>query len=168
MANGKGLIITALLFGLIGAGLGGYAFFQTTLAPLFGLSEQPSDTETWYDEVYQISILQDSTPVPLTGLSVVITTSEVVSLHVLYTGYARINTVLGDDVYMAIYINDVRETDEYYVNAFGVATTERYDIDLQYYNSSLPVGTYNITVWAEVDDTSTVFFMNSLFVQTNT
>ncbi len=44
MTNGKGLAITGLILGLIGAGLGGYVFFDSTIAPLLGLGEPAAES----------------------------------------------------------------------------------------------------------------------------
>ncbi|MFX1529542.1 MAG: hypothetical protein ACFFBC_00370 [Promethearchaeota archaeon] len=54
MTNGKGLAYAGLIFGLIGAGLGGYVFFDNTLAPILGFEESKdySEVKSYYVETY--------------------------------------------------------------------------------------------------------------------
>ncbi|MFX0178495.1 MAG: hypothetical protein ACFE85_19960 [Candidatus Hodarchaeota archaeon] len=51
MGNGKGLTYLRLILGLIGAALGGYVFFDNTLAPLLGFgvpSAEVPDIKQFY------------------------------------------------------------------------------------------------------------------------
>lgn len=56
MANGKGIAYAGLILGLIGAGLGGYVFFDSTIAPMLGIgvptSEVSSEINSYYAESY--------------------------------------------------------------------------------------------------------------------
>jgi hypothetical protein len=173
MSNGKGLAIVGLILGLIGAGLGGYAFFDGVIMPMLGtgaptLDIPASDTNTYYVE--QESFSPDTTGiyVPLGDMSIAFTTNQTVKLYVLFTCYARIETSLGDTVYVNMYLNDSAfSSTHFYIDAIGYQSTERYSVNIQAYNQSLPVGTYNVSIKVQVDDTSTYFFLNSLFVQTN-
>lgn len=177
MTNGKGLAITGLILGLIGAGLGGYVFFDSTIAPLLGLGEPAAesppvdvpDINSWYVENYSITLPSTGTFLPLSTMVVSFNTSETVTLHLLYTAYVRIQTALGDAVDIRIHLNStILTTNTYYIDEFGAAAQERFAVNMQNYIPALPPGNYNVTVLASVDHISTFFYMNSLYVQTHT
>jgi hypothetical protein len=177
MSNGKGLAVAGLIFGLIGAGLGGYVFFNSVIMPILGMGasttetpESPaSDTNTYYTEQEFFSPDTSGIYVNLGNMSINFTTNQTVKLYALFTCYARIQTASGDTVYINMYLNDSPfSTSYYYIDAVGYQPTERYSVNIQAYNQSLPAGTYNVSIKVDVDDTNTYFFLNSLFVQTNT
>ena len=173
MTNGKGLAYVGLILGLIGAGLGGYVFFDYTIAPLFGPGEPtPEDyskVESWYVEEYSISPSDINTFVPLTSMNISFDTTETVTLYILYTSYVRITTASGFSADIRIQLNNtILSMDTYYVQEFGAAAQERFAVNMQNYIPALLPGIYNVTVWVDVDDALTRFFMNSLYVQTHT
>ena len=170
MSNGKGLALAGLILGLIGAGLGGYAFFNTTLAPIFGIGDTPSERNTYYVEEDSTFVGTTMIYTPLPGINVSFTTTQNMKLHVLFTCYVRISTSTGgESVYIHIYLNDLPINPiYYYIEAAGTENYERFAVNMQAFNNSLDPGTYNITVRAMVDDTLTRFYLSSLFVETYT
>jgi hypothetical protein len=171
MANGKGIAYVGLILGLIGAGLGGYVFFDYTLSPMLGLTEPTSTLEinSYYAEAHEIVVSSTGTYVSLSGLMISFTTTKSVSLHILYTAYVRIITANGDYVYIKLALNGTElNTNAYYIEEFNVATYERFAINMQHYIPSLQPGSYNITVLVNLDHTSTRFYKNSLYAQTHT
>ena len=173
MGNGKGIAYVGLILGLIGAGLGGYVFFDNTIAPILWPSEPTtevySDVNSYYTELYSATLASTGTFLPLPGLVVSFNTTETVTLHFLYTAYVRITTASGNNLDVRIALNNTAiTTNSYYIEEFNVASTERFAINMQNYIPDLPPGNYNLTVWANVDDTLTTFFLNSLYVQTHT
>lgn len=169
MSNGKGLAVAGLIFGLIGAGLGGYVFFNSVIMPMLGMGAPTSDTTTYYVEQDHFAPGTTGIYIPLGDMSINFTTTQTVKLYVLFTCYARIETGTGDTIYINMYLNDSPfSASHYYIDAIGFQTTERYPVNIQAYNQSLPAGTYNVSIKVRVDDTFTNFFLNSLFIQTNT
>jgi hypothetical protein len=169
MANGKGIAYAGLILGLIGAGLGGYVFYDNTLAPILGVSEPPSHYNSYYAEVYLATLSSTGISIPLAGVKVSFSTTETVSMHILYTSYVRITTATGNTVDVVIALNNtILSAGSYYIEEFGVAAQERFAINMQNYIPALPPGSYNVTVRAAVDDTLTNFYMNSLYVQIHT
>jgi len=171
MASGKGIAYAGLILGLIGAGLGGYVFFDYTIAPMLGLTENPTEVtevNSYYAETYSSQLSSTGTYLPLPGVKVSFETTKTVTLHILYTSYVRITTTVGSYAYINIRLNSTTITDDYYIQKLNVTTQERFAVNMQHYIAALPAGSYNVTVWAEVDATSTIFYMNSLYVQINT
>lgn len=169
MSNGKGLAVTGLILGLIGAGLGGYVFYNTTLAPILGLGEPPLERNTFYAEDDITMVNTTWTYVPLPNINVNFTTTKTMKLHVLFTCYVRIDPPDGDKAYLHIYLDEQSITSlSYYIDAAGTDAEERFAVNMQAYNNSLPPGTYNITVRVMIDDPSTRFYVCSLFVDTYT
>ena len=173
MGNGKGIAYVGLILGLIGAGLGGYAFYDGTIAPMLGLgeptSEDYSDVNSYYTELYSTTLASTGIYLPLPGLVVSFNTTETVTLHFLYTAYVRISTASGNIVNIRIALNNTAiTTNQYYIEKFNVIPQERFAINMQNYFPALPPGNYNLTVLALVDHTSTIFYMNSLYAQTHT
>ncbi|MFX1529541.1 MAG: hypothetical protein ACFFBC_00365 [Promethearchaeota archaeon] len=96
-------------------------------------------------------------------------TTETVTLHILYTAYVRIITAQGSYAQIIIRLNSTTlTTNYYYVEEFGVVAQERFAVNIQHYLPALTPGNYNVTVYGLVDHTSTYFYMNSLYVQTHT
>lgn len=173
MGNGKGLAYAGLIFGLIGAGLGGYVFFDNTLAPMLGLGEPTaedySEIHSYYVESYSLTLPLPDTYVPLSGMSVSFNTTETVTLHILYTAYVRITIAQGTYAQVIIRLNSTTlTTNYYYIEEIGAATQERFAVNMQNYIPALPPGSYNVTIYGMVDHVSTLFYMNSLHVQTHT
>jgi hypothetical protein len=171
MTNGKGLVYAGLIFGLIGAGLGGYVFFDNTLAPILGFEESKdySEINSYYVETYLSTVTTPDTYEPVSGMLISFSTTETVTLHILYTAYVRITTAQGLYAQIIIRLNSTTlTTNYYYVEEFGVATEERFAVNIQQYIPALTPGSYNVTVFGMVDHTSTYFYMNSLYVQTHT
>lgn len=166
MSNGKGLAVAGLILGLIGAGLGGYVFFDNILGLGLDNGGIPSERRTYYVEDIHSSVSLTSAITPLPGMNISFTTTQTMKLYVLFTCYARIFTQDGDIVRIYLYLNELSMTPaSYYIDAFGYdAPYERYDVSMQAYNNSLPPGTYNITVRVNVDHTSTLFGIPALFV----
>lgn len=169
MANGKGIAYVGLILGLIGAGLGGYTFFDNTIAPMLGFGDPTPEFNSWYVEDYSISPSAPDTYVPLTGMLISFVTTETVTLHILYTAYVRITVATGTFAQIIIRLNNTTLTENYYyVEEIGVTTQERFAVNMQDYVPALPPGSYNVTVHVWVDDVVTLFYMNSLYVQTHT
>ncbi len=172
MGNGKGLTYLGLILGLIGAGLGGYVFFDYTLAPILGFGDPPveyPEINSYYTETYQTALSAADTYEVIEGMLISFSTSKTVTLHILYTSYVRILTSLGSYAQIRILLNNtVLTTSNYYVEEFGVATEERFAVNMQNFVSALPPGSYNVTVLGMSDDVTTSFFQNSLYVQTHT
>ncbi|MFX1419473.1 MAG: hypothetical protein ACFE9N_11185 [Promethearchaeota archaeon] len=172
MANGKGLTYLGLILGVIGVGLGGYVFFDYTLAPLLGFGDLPAEVpeiNSYYAETYQTSLSAPATYELIEGMLISFSTTKTVTLHILYTSYVRITTSLGTYAYVQINLNNtILTTSDYYIEEFGVTTYERFAINMQNYIFALPPGSYNVTVLGMVDHVSTSFFQNSLYVQTHT
>lgn len=172
MSNGKGLTYLSLILALIGAGLGGYVFFDYTLAPLLGFRdpiEEVPEINSYYAERYQATLSTADTYELIGGMLVSFNTTKTINLHILYTSYVRIITTLGSYVYIRILLNStILTANDYYVEEFGATTQERFAINMQNYISALPPGNYNITVLGMVDHVTTSFFLNSLYVQTHT
>ncbi|MHA2268653.1 MAG: hypothetical protein ACXAB8_12720, partial [Promethearchaeota archaeon] len=81
----------------------------------------------------------------------------------------RIDTAQGVFAQLIIRLNSTTLTsNDYYVEEFGVATQERFAVNMQNYIPALAPGNYNVTVWGYVDHLTTYFYMNSLHVQTHT
>ena len=173
MANGKGIAYLGLILGLIGAGLGGYVFYDNTIAPMLGIGEptpdEASEVNSYYSEIYSTALSSTGSYLHLPGLSVTFNTTETVTLHILYTAYVRITTASGHSVDIIIKLNNtILTTASYYIEEYAVALNERFAVNMQNYLPALPPGNYNVTVWAYVDDTLTMFYMNSLYAQTHT
>jgi hypothetical protein len=161
-----------LILGLIGAGLGGYVFFDNTLAPLFGFGDPTSEDpeiNSYYAETYQATISVADTYELLDGMIISFNTTKTVTLHILYTSYVRILTSSGLYAQLRILLNStILTTNQYYVEEIGYTAQERFAVNMQNYISALPPGNYNVTVLGMSDDTLTSFFQNSLYVQTHT
>ncbi len=172
MGNGKGLTYLGLILGLIGAGLGGYVFFDYTLAPLLGFGDSPAEVpeiNSYYAETYQSTPTTPDIYELIDGMLISFNTTKTVTLHILFTCYIRIVTALGTDAYLRILLNNtVLTISNYYVEEFGVATYERFTVNMQNYIPALPPGSYNVTVLGMVDHVTTNFYQNSLYVQTHT
>lgn len=169
MANGKGIAYVGLILGIIGAGLGGYVFFDNTIAPMLGFKEPTSELNSYYVEDYALTLSAPDTYVPLSGMLISFDTTKTVSLYILYTAYVRITTASGNYAQIIIRLNSTTLTDNYYyIEEFGVAAQERFAVNMQNYIPALPPGSYNVTVWGLVDNLLTTFYLNSLYVQTQT
>jgi hypothetical protein len=169
MVNGKGIAYAALILGLIGAGLGGYTFFDNTIAPMLGFGEPTPEINSWYVEDYSIIPSATGTYVPLTGMLISFDTTKTVTLHILYTAYVRITIATGTYAQIIIRLNSTTLTENYYyVEKIGATLQERFAVNIQDYVPALAPGSYNVTVYVWVDDVSTLFYMNSLYVQTHT
>lgn len=169
MANGKGIAYLGLVLGSIGAGLGSYVFFDYTIAPLFGLSEPTPDIDSYFDKIYNTQLDATGTYLPLLGLNVTFTTTEIVAFYVLYICYVRISSASGESVSIRIALNDVSITELlYYVEEFNAAGQERFVVSMQEYIPALAPGYYNLTVYANIDHTTAISYMNSLYILTFT
>ena len=169
MANGKGIAYLGLILGLIGAGLGGYVFFDNTIAPMLGLEEPTSEITSYYVEDYSLVLDDVDTYRPLSEMIISFDTTQTVSLYILFTSYVRITTASGDYAQIIIRLNSTTLTTYYYyIEEIGAAAQERFAINMQNYIPALPPGSYNVTVWGQVDSLTTIFYMNSLYVQTQT
>jgi len=163
MSNGKGITILGLIFGLLGLGLGGYVFYDTTLAPLFGL--KPTDPGQEIINYYEY----DSAFVPpsvaeyniINTMSIETTIEKISSLYVLFNCY--VFTSNPDVIIAELHING---EDEARTRVTTQSTSPiRTSATLQFYNQSIPPGTYNISIWVAVGDAATTLYENSLFVQ---
>jgi hypothetical protein len=165
MSNGKGLAYIGLILGLIGASLGGYTFVDSILTPTIEIPE----INSYYAEYYQATLDTVDTYELIEGMLISFTTTKPTTLHILFTCYIRIVTALGTDAYLRILLNNtVLTISNYYVEEFGVATYERFAVNMQNYIPNLPPGSYNVTVLGMVDHLTTSFYQNSLYVQTHT
>ncbi|MHA1988389.1 MAG: hypothetical protein ACW98D_17275 [Promethearchaeota archaeon] len=171
MSNGKGLAYAGLILGLIGAGLGGYVFFDTTLAPMFGQppSEDIPEINSYFTEIYSDTLSTPSVYEQISGMFISFNTTKTVTLHILYTAYVRIITADASFAQIIIRLNGTTlTTNYYYIEEIGAAAQERFAVNMQNYIPALPPGNYNVTVWGMSDHTSTTFYLNSLYVQTHT
>jgi len=171
MANSKGIAYVGLILGLIGAGLGSYVFFDYQIAPMLGLGdpvEEVSDIDSWFASRYNTGPLSTGVYEQLPNLMISFDTTKTAILYILYTGYVKFDTALGTYAYLQIRLNDtVVVNNHYYVAAFGAAPVERYDVTMQSYIPNLLPGSYNITVWVDVDHLTTEFLLNTLYAQTH-
>lgn len=165
MSNGKGIAIAALIFGLVGLGLGGYVFYDNTLAPLLGFKSPTVESVPEIDEYYVSKNTYQFTNLALhyiDPMSVVFTATENSSLYVMFNCYAYISTI--DEVYVRIYING--EAKSLYMKASG--ENIRAPFAIQYYSSSIPAGSYNVSIWGLAGESTTFFYGLNLYVQTMT
>ncbi|MFO7798090.1 MAG: hypothetical protein ACQERB_08850 [Promethearchaeati archaeon] len=166
MANGKELAVAGLILGLIGAGLGGYVFFDNILAPELDNGDTTSEIKTYYVEDHGSAISVEWTITPLSGMNITFTTNQTMKLHALFTCYLIYDTSEADITKIYLYLNEFSMTPSpYFIDDFDYASSERYYVSMQAYNNSLPPGTYSITVRGKVDDISTVFAIPSLFAE---
>ena len=171
MSEGKGIAVSALILAIIAAGLGGYVFFDETLAPMLGLEEPASNIETFYDEAFTSQLSSASVWQPLPDILLNITTTEIVDLYISFTCYVYYDTNNpGTTTMLSLYLDESDlTTGTYAVVAFNESTRyQRFCVSMQEYYKDLPVGTHNVSVWVKVDDTSTIFYHNALFAQTTT
>ncbi|TFF87743.1 MAG: hypothetical protein EU549_04180 [Promethearchaeota archaeon] len=171
MSNGKGIAITGLIFGIIGLGLGGYVFFNNTLAPLFGLKTPPTaepqqEIENYYS--FNGSYLPPSTSVlnNIKSISIEFSVLKNASLYVLYNSY--ILTTNPDTIETFLYVNGIKKGVLGIKLTVDSTSTIRSPLALQYYNKTINPGTYNISIWVETNDPITTLYENSLYVQTIT
>jgi hypothetical protein len=163
MSNGKGIAIAGLIFGLVGLGLGGYVFYDNTLAPLLGFKSPIVAPEI--DEYYVSQNTYQFTNLVLhyiDPMSVVFTATKNSSLYVMFNCYAYITT--ADTVYVRIYVND--DAKSLYMRASG--ENIRAPFAIQYYDSSIPAGSYNVSIRGDAGQNTTFFYGLNLYVQTIT
>ncbi len=159
-SQGKGLIVLALLLGLIGAGLGGYVFFDSVIGPMIGLDAPYQEIHSyWVDDPGFDPV--NTNEVYIDPMQITINTTQTSSLYVMFNCYVYLIAV--DLVSVRIFINDVAVTG--YMRHSAVSTS-RTSIALQYSNSSVPAGTYTIQVRGQVLDPNTWYYSLSLYVQT--
>ncbi|MHA2037105.1 MAG: hypothetical protein ACW98X_11765 [Promethearchaeota archaeon] len=167
MTNGKGLAYAGLILGLIGAGLGGYVFFDNTLAPMLGFGDTPSagtEINSYYVETYSDGLAAADTYEVIRDMFISFNTTETVTLHILYTAYVRIDTAQGVFAQLIIRLNSTTLTsNDYYVEEFGVATQERFAVNMQNYIPALAPGNYNVTVWGKTYYKILIFFLSFLY-----
>jgi len=160
---GKALGISALIFGLIGAGLGGFVFVTNTIFPMVGITETPSVQKTWFIQREGACELGEFSYAYLSPISHVISVHQGESAYVLFTGYHRYS-VEGLEAYYAIMLDDLTQT--YTLISRTSTGTERVIISMQYSFSGLPPGTYNISIWAYSNTALQYCYRAALLVQT--
>ncbi len=151
-SKGSGLVVLALLIGLIGAGLGGYTFISDLL--------DSSQQSYWVDDNdFNPSVTNE---IYLDPMQIAIETTKTTFLYVSFNCYAYF--VTADMVTVRIFINDVPVSNYMRYSASGAG---RSSLSLQYSNASLPAGSYTIEVWGQVLDPSSYYYGLSLYVRTD-
>ena len=160
---GKALGISALILGLIGAGLGGYVFVTTTIFPMVGITDMPSVQNTWFINKTTSSTLGDNTYAYFSPISHIISVNQGESVYILFTGYLRL-TAGATDASFAIYIDGILKT--YSLITRTSTGTERIIISIQYGGSWISPGTHNISVWGYSNLANQLIYRSALLVQT--
>lgn len=160
---GKALGISALIFGLIGAGLGGYVFVTSIVFPTVEITETPSIQNTWFINKTTQCTLGVFAYAYLSPNSHVISVNPGESVYILFTGYLRLETT-ATHADFAIYIDGTLKT--YSLITRTSTGTERMMVSIQYGVSWISPGTHNISVWGEADLASQVIYRTALLVQT--
>jgi hypothetical protein len=158
---GKGLGVAALIFGLIGAGLGGYVFVANTFFPSTG--ESPSIQDTWF--IYDVGPckLGDFVYNYFDPISLVISVNPNESVYILFTCYVRLDTT-ATDAYISIYIDGVNQI--YFLITRTSTGTERIPVSIQYGKSTLSSGAHNVSIWGYSNIANQECYRCSLLVQT--
>jgi hypothetical protein len=160
---GKGLGIAALIFGLIGAGLGGYVFVTNTLFPPTGVVESPSIQDTSFIYYTNALTLGNSIYDYLDPISLIISVNSNESVYILFTCYVRINSP-ATEVYLSIYIDGTSEI--YFIITRTSIGLERIPVSIQYGDSTISSGTRNVSVWGYADNVGQFCYRSALLVQT--
>ena len=144
----------------MGLGLGGYAFFDTTVKPMVGLAE-PTLEDKHILLCSNRIIIQHTTGfenVTGSGLSIIVTQNS--SLYVCFNCY-----VFHSGSYMTevrLYINDVAVT-----NYMRVSTNDasRTPMTLQYFDDVVEPGTYILTIEGYNGDACGFYTTVSLYAE---
>jgi hypothetical protein len=159
---GKKLGISALIFGLIGAGLGGYSFVNTFFQPTEVVS--PSIQDTWF--VYDMpgTTLGDGVYDYLEPTSLIISVNPNESVYMLFTCYIRFDTT-ATDAHIEIYLDGSSVNTFYYITRTSTGI-ERVPVSIQYGDSTISSGTHNVSVWGYSNIADQWVYRCALLVQT--
>jgi hypothetical protein len=160
---GRALGISALILGLVGAGLGGYVFVTNTIFPMVGITESPSVQNTWFIQTEAGRELGNGVYAYLYPNSHLITVNQGESVYILFTGYHKFTTG-GTNAYYLILLDGVTQT--YTLLTRTSTGTERMTISMQYGISGLSTGTYNISISGYSNIANQECFRSALLVQT--
>lgn len=153
MSSSKGLSVFALIIGIIGLGLAGYTFFL--VLPIQTVKEQTSVQNMWSTSYNGPSIDVYNVDTIIPNLSVEATVYSGESLHVLY----NTNVFMDCDgaieilfVYVSLNGQKVGES----ATNFGANHDHNIwgQLSLQYSNSTISAGIYNISIIAFSTDPS--------------
>ena len=160
--NGKGLAVFGLIIGLIGLGLGGYAFFETTIKPMVGLSEPVQKIDTYYYE--ELNYSPDTTGlenVTESGITIIVTQNS--SLYVCFNCYV-LHYSGSFLTQVALYINDVSVSPYMRVTTNDAAIT-RTPLTLQYFDDVIEPGTYILTIKGTMEDPSGLYVGVNMYAE---
>ena len=84
-SSGKGLAVAGFILGLLGAGLGGFVFFNETIAPLIGLAQNPPTITNYYstDEYHNFAAAGIYEPLDDINLSISVPSNA--EVYILFT-----------------------------------------------------------------------------------
>lgn len=189
MNDGKGIALLALILALISLGLGGYVFYDIILT-----AQEPQDTleesdvrdivdesienstlvnrsqinisltNQWYKDYFEYSF-DGTSDEYVDPMSIVIDLNESSTLYVLFNAYVRFPT--DNSLFVNLRIDNTEVGQEMRVKAENVNVVERYSLALQYYDPSLILGSYNVSVWARVGATPANLYEMSLYIEAN-
>ena len=161
---GKGLGIAALIFGLIGAGLGGYVFVINTFFTSTQEVESPSIQKTSF--IFDVGGCKLGNGIYnyLDPMSLVIIVNPNESLYILFSCYVRLG-VGATEATILILIDEIPEM--YFLITRTTSTaTERIPLAMQYGKSMISSGTHNVSVWGYSNIDFQECFRCGLLVQT--
>jgi hypothetical protein len=164
--SGKGLGVLALLIAIGALSLSAYQLILPS--PSGGVSVIQN---VWYDEETSIYFPPTSGYVEaIPDLYIMASVNSGESLYVLFNAYASINNPsLGSFMSFKIFIDDYK-LDEPHTEIHADSTLTNifvFSVALQYSNSSLSAGTYNITCRAYSGHSGNRIYDSSLFIQTS-
>jgi hypothetical protein len=168
MGSGKSLAGLALIFGLVGVGLGGYTFYSQIIVPIMNPPPDPYVPSTWYDQnLAFVDALPSAERANITDLNVIINVKTGEGVNFYYNGVADL---FGDLAYMgfAIGIDGTRIVDSsisVYLTGEGF---ENYQIPVSiiYSSNTITQGIHNITILFSGSNESQSVLRNRLLVQT--
>ena len=163
-SSGKGLAVAGLILGLLGAGLGGFVFFNDTIAPMIGLAQNPPTITNYYstDEYHNFAAAGIYEPLDDINLSISVPSNA--RVYILFTCNA-------------MYGSGASASDCYYQFLFdsapfgGVISTtgdQSYSdsVTLQYYGTQdFTPGNHEVTVRSYVGNCNDVLTDITLFIQ---
>ncbi|MFW9972909.1 MAG: hypothetical protein ACFFDF_22170 [Candidatus Odinarchaeota archaeon] len=154
---GNKLGISALIFGLIGAGLGGYVFVANTFFPV-----RSSIQNTWFIYDMPGTELGDGVFDYLEPTSLVISVNPNENVYILFTCYITFDTTATEAV-INIYIDTISVI-WYWIMRTSTGQ-ERVPVSVQY-GGAISSGTHNVSVWGYSDIANQWCYRCALLVQT--
>jgi len=157
MTDGKGLAVAGLIFGIIGAGFGGYIFITNLM------EDEPSVSNTWFAYKVGSSTLGDNVYAYIDEISHIVTVNPGEHIYMLFTCYLVFSSTAAT-AFFGIQIDQSSVT--YYIITRTTSGTERIPISMQYGEYSVSPGSYNISVWCYATIANQECYRASLLVQT--